>query len=245
MAVEVEGITQAEAAPATRSPSHSVDVVDRYRVEGDAAFEPRSRRPHTTPTKVSDVVNAAIVNLRVDLTRRGLDAGPHTIPGTSNNEGHTVSVSTIRRRLVDAGLITPEPRKRPRSSYIRFEADLPNETWQSDFTHYRLATGADTEILVWLDDHSRYALSVTAHHRVTGDIVVDTFNQCGSDQGFPASVLTDNGLVYTTRFAGSAAAATASRPASPPSRSNRRTPDPTTPPPAAKSNASTKPSRNG
>ena len=74
--------------------------------------------------------------------------------------------------------------------------------WQSDFTHYRLTGGADTEVLVWLDDHSRYALSVTAHHRVTGDIVVDTFDQCGLDQGFPASVLTDNGMVYTTRFAG-------------------------------------------
>jgi hypothetical protein len=47
-------------------------------------------------------------------------------------------------------------------------ADLPSECWQSDFTHYPLAGGADTEVLTWLDDHSRYALSVTAHVRVTG-----------------------------------------------------------------------------
>jgi transposase InsO family protein len=104
--------------------------------------------------------------------------------------------------LIAAGLITPEPKKRPKSSYLRFEADLPNECWQSDFTHYPLADSADTEILVWLDDHSRYALNVTAHNRVTGDDVVDTFNQTASEQGFPASVLTDNGMVYTTRFAG-------------------------------------------
>jgi hypothetical protein len=45
---------------------------------------------------------------------------------------------------------------------------MPNERWQSDFTHYPLADGTDTEILTWLDDHSRYALSLTAHHRVTG-----------------------------------------------------------------------------
>ena len=45
---------------------------------------------------------------------------------------------------------------------------MPNECWQSDFTHYPLAGGPGTEILTWLDDHSRYALSVTAHHRVTG-----------------------------------------------------------------------------
>ena len=208
-AVVIEGRTHADvAAQYGLSRSWVTRLVGRYRSEGDAAFEPRSRRPHTSPARLADVVNKQIVNLRVDLTTRGLDAGPHTnqwhhtIQWHLANQGHTVSVSTIRRRLVTAGLITPEPKKQPKSSYIRFEADLPNETWQSDFTHYRLTGGADTEVLVWLDDHSRYALSVTAHHRVTGDIVVDTFDQCGLDHGFPASVLTDNGMVYTTRFAG-------------------------------------------
>ena len=202
-AVVVEGRTHADvAAQYGVSRSWVTRLVGRYRTEGDAAFEPRSRRPKTSPTKVADVVNQAIVNLRVDLTARGLDAGPATIQWHLARAGHIVSVSTIRRRLVDAGLVTPEPKKRPKSSYIRFEADLPNETWQSDFTHYRLANSTDTEILVWLDDHSRYALSVTAHHRVTGDTVVDTFNHTAADQGFPASVLTDNGMVYTTRFAG-------------------------------------------
>ena len=69
--------------------------------------------------------------------------------------------------------MTPEPSKRPKSSYIRFEADQPNECWQSDFTHYRLSqpdgrSGAECEIISWLDDHARYALGVTAHPRVTG-----------------------------------------------------------------------------
>ncbi len=202
-AVVVEGRTHAEvAAQYGLSRSWVTRLVGRYRLEGEAAFEPRSRRPHTSPTRVSDVVNQAIVNLRVQLTNQGLDAGPVTIQWHLAHQGHQVSVSTIRRRLIDAGLIEPQPRKRPRSSYVRFEADLPNETWQSDFTHYRLRNGADTEIIVWLDDHSRYALHVSAHGRITGDIVVDTFDQCGAEQGFPASVLTDNGLVYTTRFAG-------------------------------------------
>ena len=52
---------------------------------------------------------------------------------------------------------------------------MPNQCWQSDFTHYPLAGGTGTEILSWLDDHARYALSVTAHARVSGPIVVDTF----------------------------------------------------------------------
>lgn len=116
-----------------------------------------------------------------------------------------VSRATIARHLTKAGLVTPEPKKRPKSSYIRFQAEMPNETWQSDFTHYRLTRrdgrpGADTEILTWLDDCSRYALSVTVHHRVTGPIVLTTFRETVTEHGIPASTLTDNGMVFTTRL---------------------------------------------
>ena len=79
----------------------------------------------------------------------------------------TVSAATISRYLARNDLVVPGPRKRPRSSYIRFEAEMPSQCWQSDFTHYPLASGTGTEILSWLDDHSRLALSVTAHHRAT------------------------------------------------------------------------------
>ena len=111
----------------------------------------------------------------------------------------------------------PNAKKRPKSSYVRFAADLPNEMWQSDFTHWRLATGADTEIITWLDDHSRYALSVTVHWRITGPIVVDTFNQTCAEHGVPASTLTDNAMVYTTPLLRRGKeAATPSKPASRP-----------------------------
>jgi transposase InsO family protein len=204
LAVTVEGLSQAEAARRYEvSESFVSRLLTRYRDEGEAAFEPRSRRPLRSPSAVPDATVELILNLRKDLTDRGLDAGPETIAWhLQRTHGITVSTSTIRRRLLDAGMITPEPKKRPRSSYIRFVADLPNECWQSDFTHWRLADGTDTEILTWLDDHSRYALSVTAHRRVTGAIVVDTFRETAGQHGFPASVLTDNGMVYTTRFAG-------------------------------------------
>ena len=113
-----------------------------------------------------------------------------------------MSRATIDRTLRRHGLVTPAPAKRPRSSYIRFQAEQPNETWQADFTHYRLADGADAEILTWLDDHSRYALSVTAHRRVTGPIVVDTFRPPIAQPRRPRLDLTDNGMVFTTRLSG-------------------------------------------
>ncbi len=87
--------------------------------------------------------------------------------------------------------MSPEPNKRPKSSYIRFAAQRPSECWQSDFTHYPFATGAGTEILAWLDDHSRLALSLTARDRVTGPIVVAAFRAAVAAHGTPASTLTD------------------------------------------------------
>jgi transposase InsO family protein len=141
--------------------------------------------------------------LRKELSGQGLDAGPDTICWhLEHHHRIRVSAATVSRYLTRHGLVVPEPRKRPKSSYIRFAAEQPNECWQADFTHYPLAGGADTEILTWLDDHSRYALSVTAHQPVTGPVVLDTFRACCAAHGLPASTLTDNGMVFTTRFSG-------------------------------------------
>lgn len=178
-------------------------LVARYRDEGLDGLDARSRAPRSSPHATTDRVRERIVQLRQTLTAAGTDAGPVTIAWHLTQEGlRAPSTSTIRRILHQAGLITPEPRKRPRSSYIRFEAPQPNGTWQSDFTHWRLADGADVEILNWLDDHSRRLLSCTVHRPVTGRDVVDTFLRCVDEFGPPASTLTDNGRVYTARHGG-------------------------------------------
>jgi transposase InsO family protein len=179
------------------------ELLARYQAEGEAAFEPRSRRPKTSPTAISDDAADLIIRLRKDLAGQGLDAGPQTIAWhLQHHHQLNVSAATVSRYLTRAGLVTPAPAKRPKSSYIRFEADMPNERWQSDFTHYPLASGPDTEILTWLDDHSRYALSVTAHDRVTGPAVLMAFRGACEQHGAPASTLTDNGMVFTTRLSG-------------------------------------------
>jgi len=193
----------AAAAEQGISRGHLHRLLRRYRDGGLDDLEPRSRRPHTSPHGTSDQVRGRIVGLRIELTARGLDAGPATIAWHLEREGLPVpSTSTIRRILHAAGLVVPEPHKRPRSSWIRFEASAPNELWQSDFTHWRLADGSEVEILNWLDDHARYLLACTAFRRVGGDDVVATFTAAGDAHGWPAATLTDNGAIYTSRFTG-------------------------------------------
>lgn len=188
------------------SESWLFELLARYKAEGEAAFEPRRRRPKTVPRTTPAEVVDLILEYREKLTATGLDAGPDTIRWhLTHHHGVTVSRATIARYLAKHGLVVPEPKKKPKSSYIRFQAAMPNETWQADFTHYRLIKpdgrpGADCEILTWLDDCSRFALSVTAHHRVTSTIVVATFRETVAEHGIPASTLTDNGMVFTTRL---------------------------------------------
>src|SRR5690348_7895898 len=166
----------AAAAEYGFSRRHLHRLLVRYREGGLDALEPRSRRPRTNAAATAVLVRERVIELRRQLAADGLDAGPVTIAWHLERDGlRPPAPSTISRILQQAGLITPQPRKRPRSSYLRFEMAQPNEMWQSDFIHWRLAGGTDVEILNWLDDHSRYLLSTTAHAPVTGDDVVAVF----------------------------------------------------------------------
>ena len=182
----------AAAAEYGFSRRHLQRLLARYREGGLDALQPRSRRPKTTAIATPEDVRRRVLELRSQLTSDGLDAGPVTIGWHLEREGlRAPSTSTIRRILRQAGLITPEPRKRPRSSYTRFEMAQPNEMRQSDFIHLRLADGTEVEILNRLDDHSRYLLSCTVHRPVRGDDVVAVFLAAIDDHGPPASTLTE------------------------------------------------------
>lgn len=176
-------------------------LLTRYREGGLEALEPGSRRPHSNPRALSNELRQEIASLRRELLAQGLDAGAASIAWHLRNKHQRCpALSTIWRILKAQGLVTPQPKKRPRSYIQRFEAVQPNETWQSDFTHWRLADGSDVEIINWLDDHSRLLLHITAMKAVTGAAVIASFNACRSEYGTPFSTLTDNGNVYTARF---------------------------------------------
>jgi transposase len=116
------------------------ELLARYRTEGQAAFEPRSRRPHTSARTTDQATVELVLRLRKQLTESGLDAGGDTIGWHLTHHHHQVTLcrATINRILVRNGAVVPDPSKRPKSSYLRFQAEQPNETWQSDFTHYPL-----------------------------------------------------------------------------------------------------------
>ena len=182
-------------------------LLARYRAEGPAGLEPRSRRPAVNPRRLPATVEERIIKLRKQLAEQGLDAGAHTITYHLHTQtGTAPAAATIYNVLRRRGFITAQPHKRPRSSYIRFQAEQPNECWQADITHWHLGgpdptTTTPIEILDIIDDHSRKALSCTARPVFTAMAVRDCFRAAFTAHGLPAAVLTDNGMVFTARHA--------------------------------------------
>jgi transposase InsO family protein len=200
-AVRTEGRTKAEVSRAYGvSPRWVYELCRRFDTEGEAGLEPRSRRPLRSPHRTSAALEDQIVALRKELADLGVDAGAHTIAchlERRHGPSAVPSTATIWRILSRRGFVTPQPQKRPRSSFVRFEAAMPNERWQADITHWRLASGAEVEILNMLDDHSRFLVASDARAVFKAADVVASFHTGAAACGFPASLLTDNGAVFT------------------------------------------------
>lgn len=180
-----------------------ITLVQRYLAEGEAGLLPRSRRPRHSPTRTPVAVEDEIVAIRKDLDKHGHEAGAATIAAhLAIRHGCSPAVSTIWRILTARGFVTPQPHKRPKASYVRFAAEQPNERWQTDITHWPLADGTDIEILNWIDDHSRLCLASTARLAFKAPDVDASYRRCARQYGDPASVLSDNGAVYTGRYRG-------------------------------------------
>jgi transposase InsO family protein len=204
-AVLVEGRSVRAVAAATgRSKSWVHRHVALYRAGGDEALVPLKRGPRQPANLTSAGVEDEIVAWRKRLGENGLDAGARTIHWHLSQSATSVpALSTIHRVLRRRGFVTPQPQKRPRSSWTRFESSLPNETWQSDMTHWHLDDEKPVEIINFIDDYSRAVLASVVVPVATAPDVVRIFFNAAAVYGLPSSVLSDNGAIYTTAYRGS------------------------------------------
>ena len=198
-AVLLEGRSAREVAAAHGiSKSWIYVLIERFRAGGYEALEPRSRRPRSCSHQTPPGTVQRILALRRELAAQGHDCGPATIAYHLAEAGLAApSTGTIWRILKREGLIIAQPQKRPRSSLIRFQADLPNEMWQTDITHWQLADGEHAEVLNVIDDHSRLFIRSDAYSYVKAADVVESFHRAAELHGLPAALLSDNGAVFT------------------------------------------------
>jgi transposase InsO family protein len=185
----------------------SRDTFYRYRrqfaAEGLTGLHPRSRAPKTTPTRTGETMTALIVTARKELEREGWDNGARSIYARLHHDGlsEVPSARTIHRVLQRQGLIEPEPRKRPRSSYRRFVFPATDDCWQIDAFEHTLANPAASVVVVFevLDDHSRYNIDSLAWPSESTEGAWTAMTRAIGRYGTPRMVLSDNGLAFTGR----------------------------------------------
>lgn len=204
-AVLVEGRSVRAVASATGTSKSWVHRhVQLFRAGGAEALAPEPRGPKHSPALTAPEVEDEIVWWRKHLTEAGFDAGARTIRyHLGRSRSPVPSLSTVHRILRRRGFVVDQPQKRPRSSWTRFAAELANECWQTDMTHWR-AGGEKVEILHFIDDCSRVALSSKVVPTATAGDAVDLFYATAATWGLPASVLSDNGAIYTAAYRGAA-----------------------------------------
>jgi transposase InsO family protein len=172
-------------------------ILARARDEGQAAaLEPRSRRPRTSPTRITDTTKQDALGVRAALESSGLDHGPISVHDKMVAVGmHPVpSIAALARIFRAEGVARLEPKKKPRASYRRFVYPAPNACWQLDATGYVLTCGRTCVIFQLEDDHSRLAVASHVAARETAADAVHVVTKGITARGVPQRLLTDNGL---------------------------------------------------
>ena len=135
---------------------------NRAKTDGPAAvLEPRTRRPRSSPSTLSDEVREQAIKVRAALEASGLDHGPISVHEKMRMMGleQVPSTASLARIFRVAGVARLEPKKKPRSAWRRFVYPAPNACWQLDATEYVLSGGRKCVIFQLIDDHSRFAVA--------------------------------------------------------------------------------------
>jgi putative transposase len=176
----------------------------RARIAAEGAWAPRSRRPKTSPGATPAGVAAEVIRLRQELAPdNGADAiiaalGPVAQRQDWAGQGWRVPHrSTVNKILKRAGLVRPEPRKRPRSSFRRFAYARPRDCYQIDATVVRLAGGGTAVVFDVLDDCTRLLAACHAADAETAAAAVTALRAAARTCGPPGIVLSDNGAAFT------------------------------------------------
>ncbi len=168
----------------------------RAKADGPAAvLEPRTRRPKSSPSKLTDEVKEQAVAVRAALEASGLDHGPISVHEKMHAMGleQVPSTASLARIFREAGVARLEPKKKPRSAWRRFVYPAPNACWQLDGTEYVLTRGRTCVIFQLIDDHSRYAVASHVAWGETAEAAIAVFDKAVAAHGVPQRLLTDNG----------------------------------------------------
>ena len=169
--------------------------VRRYRKSGEAGLRLGGAGNHTGRVQIPPAVKGIMADTKRGEPTWGVKKISQFLRRMLHLPG---SPETVRQTLHAAKLIGPG-RPRPRSPVKPrfFERASPNKLWQSDIKMIRLG-GKNAYLIGFMDDYSRYMVSLGVFRSQTTENVLDTYRRGAGEYGLPVEVLTDNGRQYTS-----------------------------------------------
>jgi transposase InsO family protein len=161
----------------------------RYRDQGVAGIEERSRRPAHSPRQTAPSIAQRIAELR----RQRPDWGARKLQLLLHDEGVDLPVITVHRVLLRLGLVRPDDRRVP--AWQRFEREAPNQLWQMDF---KSPKGCQSPVgpLSVIDDHSRYLIALEKTGTTRSQAVQERLEHAFTTCGLPEAMLMDHGTPW-------------------------------------------------
>ena len=161
----------------------------RFREQGVAGVEERSRRPHVSPSQTRPEMEERIVALR----RQRPDWGARKLAILLERDGIRLPVITVHRVLARRGLVLDQERRKQATK--RFERERPNELWQMDFKGQKDSDAAIGPLSV-LDDHSRYLVALQQTGTTRSEVVREHLEGVFHRNGLPEAMLMDHGVPW-------------------------------------------------
>ncbi|HDK42802.1 MAG TPA: transposase [Candidatus Pacearchaeota archaeon] len=147
----------------------------------------KSKKPKIIHYKINSKIEKRVIDLR-NKTGYGANKIACFV--------HEISESSIKRILNKHNLTNPNPRRKKRLKYIRWQRKHCNSLWQMDISDQKIK---DKYCFAVIDDCSRYCVGIIDLNRVTTKVVTQILDELIRVHGKPREILTDNGSAFGLR----------------------------------------------
>lgn len=182
---------------------HGISRDSYYRIKSDTnPLVPQSTAPQQPHTNYPELTWVLVRQFRISLAEAGYDDGPRSIKWSLVHNDYPAnlipSTSRIAQYLHDNQLTRLNPKKRPNTSYKRFQKEFANELWQLDGFGYTLPDGQTVTIIQIVDDATRFMTQLAlAPAGETLDVTLTTLTTAINEYGPPREILSDNARAFT------------------------------------------------
>jgi transposase InsO family protein len=193
------------------SQKHSIDEetirqwLARYRQKGFDGLKPKSRSDIGKPRTIAAEAWEKATALKKEAPRRSVRKIIQIMEAHNLIKPGEIKASTLARHFKEHGIDRKSLAKSPQV-FRRFEAERPNQIWQSDILYGPYLPDPNqpekkkrTYLVAFIDDFSRLVPHAEFYWDEKFPALENTFKKAMLKRGIPEVIYVDNGKVYSAR----------------------------------------------